>query len=135
MNIKIGNRKSKILNLLLIITSLIGYLEWSGNSHIFLFKAEAEIFSKLFTDPVSVVHPFTILPLASQILLLITTFQKTPDKTLTYISIAGLGLLLGFMFIVGLLSMNFKILISTIPFIVVSVLSIRHFRKNEQQII
>lgn len=123
--------KSKILNLLLIITSQIGYLEWSGNNHIFLFKAEVEIFSKLFTDPISVVHPFTILPLAAQILLLSTIFQKAPSKILTYISIAGLGLLLGFIFIVGILSMNFKIIISTIPFIVVSVVSIRHCRESK----
>jgi hypothetical protein len=121
--------KNKFLNFLLIITSLIGYLEWGGNNHIFLFKAEAEIFSKLFTDPVSVLHPFTILPLIGQILLLITIFQKTPSKILTYISIAGLGLLLGFMFIVGIMSMNFKIIISTIPFIVISILAIRHYRK------
>ena len=120
--------KSKILNFLLIITSLLGYLEWSGNNHIFLFKAEAEIFSKLFTDPISVLHPFTILPLVGQILLLITLFQKTPSKILTYISIAGLGLLLGFMFIVGLMSMNFKIIISTIPFIVVAVWTVLNLK-------
>lgn len=121
--------KSKVLNFLLIITSLCGYLEWSGNSHIFLFKAEADIIYKLFTNPISVLHPFTILPLVGQILLLITLFQKTPSKTLTFISIVGLGLLLGFMCIVGLMSMNFKIIISTIPFIVVSVLAIKHYRK------
>nr|MBK9653730.1 hypothetical protein [Bacteroidota bacterium] len=121
--------KSKVLNTLLIITSLLGYLEWSGNNHIFLFKAEAEIFSKLFTNPTSVLHPFTILPMIGQILLLITIFQKTPSKILTYISIGGLGLLLGFMCIVGIMSMNFKIIISTIPFIVVSIIGIRHYRK------
>lgn len=121
--------KSKILNLLLIITSLLGYLEWSGNNHIFLFKAEAEIFSKLFTDPVSVLHPFTLFPLIGQLLLAITLFQKTPSKTLTYISIVGLGLLLWFMCFVGIVSMNFKIIISTIPFIVVSIFAIKHYRK------
>ncbi len=31
--------KSKILNFFLIITSLLGYLEWGGNSHSFLFQA------------------------------------------------------------------------------------------------
>ncbi|MBS1635156.1 MAG: hypothetical protein JST26_04475 [Bacteroidetes bacterium] len=121
--------KSKILNLLIILTSLIGYLEWSGNSHTFLFEAEAEIFSRLFTDPVSVLHPFTILPLISQVLLFITLFQKTPGKTLTYIGIAGLALLLVFMCIIGIMSMNFKIILSTVPFIVVAVLTIRHYRK------
>jgi hypothetical protein len=49
---------------------------------------------------------------------------------LTYISIAGLGLLLGFMFVVGLISMNFKIIISTIPFITLAILAIRHYKNQ-----
>lgn len=125
--------KSKILNFLLLITSLLGYLEWGGNNHIFLFKAEAEFFLKLFADPISVIHPFTILPLVGQILLLITLFQKTPNKTLSFISILGLGLLLGFIFIIGLMSLNFKVIISTIPFIVVSVLTIRNYKNKITQ--
>ena len=52
--------KSKILNLLLIVTSLFGYLEWGGNNSILLFQAEADIISKLFTDPTSVIHPFIL---------------------------------------------------------------------------
>jgi hypothetical protein len=122
--------KSKILNFLLIITSLLGYLEWSGNSHTFLFQAEAEIFSKVFSDPVSVIHPFTILPLIGQLLLMATLFQKTPGKKLTYFGIGSLGLLLGFMFLIGALSLNYKIISSTIPFICVSILTIRHYRRK-----
>jgi hypothetical protein len=121
--------KTKVLNFLLIVTSLLGYLEWSGNNQIFLFKAEAEIFYKIFTNPRSVLHPFILLPFVGQILLLITLFQKTPGRALTYISIAGLGLLLGFMFVIGLISFNYKIIFSTIPFLVVAVLTIRHSRK------
>lgn len=121
--------KSKILNSLLIISSLLGYLEWSGNNHSFLFQAEGDILSKLFTDPISTLHPFTILPLIGQILLVVTLFQKTPSKTLTYISIGSLGILLAFMFVIGLISLNYKIIISTIPFIDVSVIAIRHYRK------
>lgn len=121
--------KSKVLNSLLIISSLLGYLEWSGNNHSFLFQAEAEIFSKLFTDPTSILHPFIVLPMVGQVILVVTLFQKTPSKTLTYISIGSLGLLLGFMFVIGLMSLTYKIIISTIPFIVVSVIAIRHYRK------
>lgn len=121
--------KPKILNALLVVTSLLGYLEWSGDSHTFLFQAEAEILHKLFTNPSSVVHPFILLPLIGQILLLITLFQKSPSKILTYVSIAGLGLLLGFMFIIGLISLNYKIIISTISFLVVAVLTIINLRK------
>lgn len=123
--------KSKILNLLLIITSLLGFLEWGGNNHTFLFQAEAELLSKVFTDPISVIHPFTILPLLGQVILIFTLFQRTANKILTYISIGCLGILLGFMFVIGFMSLNFKIILSIIPFFVVFILTIRHNRKNE----
>ncbi|MBL0135671.1 MAG: hypothetical protein IPP79_17675 [Chitinophagaceae bacterium] len=122
--------KIKILNTLLILTSLIGFLQWGKDSHLFLFQAEAEIIGKLFTDPTSVLHPFTVLPLAGQIILLITIFQKNPSKVLTLIGLSGLALLLLFMLLVGILSVNFKIIISTLPFVIVAILSIRHLWLN-----
>jgi hypothetical protein len=65
----------------------------------------------------------------SQLLLLITLFQKTPSKILSYWSIAGLGLLMGFMFIIGIISLQYKIVISTIPFIIISIVAIKHYKK------
>ena len=121
--------KSKILNLFLIITSLFGYLEWSENSNSFLFQVECEILAKIFTDPISILHPFTIFPMISQVILIFTLFQKTPGKALTYLGIAGLGILLGFMFVIGVISANYKIIASTIPFVAVSILAVRHYRK------
>ena len=121
--------KPKILNFLLIITSLFGYLEWGGNNDLVLIKAEAEIFSELFSDPVSIFHPFILLPIVGQTLLLITLLQKTPSKTFTYIGVACLGLLLGFMFVIGLIVLNFKILISTLPFIITAVFTMRYSHK------
>lgn len=123
--------KDKSLNILLIITSLFGYLEWSGNNHSFLFQAEAEIISRLFTDPLSIVHPFTILPLLGQLILIGTLFQKLPSKSLTFISIGCLGILVAFMFAVGLISLNYRIIISTIPFLSTSVIAIRHYSKTK----
>ena len=125
--------KGKILNLLLILTSLMGYLSWGKNQHLFLFQAEAEIFSKFFSDPLSVLHPFTILPFAGQVMLGITLFQKTPSKVLTYISIGALGILLGLMFVIGLMSSNPKIIFSTIPFLVLSIVTIIYHRKRRDQ--
>ena len=125
--------KSRIINLLLVITSLLGYLQWSGNNQAFLFEAEVEILYKIFTDPVAVLHLFTILPLVSQIFLVITLFQRTPNKTLTYIGMAGLVMLLGFMFVIGIISGNYKILLSTIPFLTVIVVAIRHYGKTKMQ--
>ena len=92
--------KSKIVNLLLIVTSLFGYLEWSGNNHLFLFQAEMEIISKIFKDPMSMLHPFIVLPLLGQIVLFITLFQKKPSKFWTYLGMASIGILLFFMFVI-----------------------------------
>lgn len=122
--------KPKILNFLLVFTSLLGYLEWGKNNKQFLFQAESEILSKLFNDPTSVIHPLTILPLAGQILLLITLFQKHPNKILTFTGIGGIGLLLGLMFFISLISLNFKILSSTIPFLLLGFVTIRHHWKT-----
>lgn len=123
--------KSKILNFLLIITSLFGYLEWGGNNHMFLFQTEIEIFSKLLIHPTSVIHPLTILPLLGQLFLLFTLFQKEPSKKLTFIGITCIGILILLMFIIGIMSWNFKILTSTLPFIALSIVTIFHHRKTQ----
>jgi hypothetical protein len=122
--------KSKLFSILLLITSLLGYLEWSGNNHTFLFQAEIEIISKLFTNPTAVLHPFTIIPLLGQSILLITIFQSKPNKTLTFLGIGAIGILLVFMFLVGIMALNYKIIISTIPFILFSITTIRYYKKK-----
>lgn len=120
--------KSKIYNFLLILSSLIGYLEWGKTNHSFLYQVEIEMLSKLMTDLRSIIHPLTILPLIGQILLLATLFQKKPNKTWTYIGIGCIGLLLILMFLIGLISLNYKITLSTIPFIVITILAIKQYR-------
>lgn len=122
--------KSKVLNLLLIISSLIGYLEWGKDQHSFLFEVEGDILKKLISNPSQIAHPFIILPLLGQLLLLITLFQKTTSKKLSYLGIASIGILYILMFAIGCLGLNFKILISTLPFLFLSVLSILHLRKR-----
>ena len=64
--------KSKLLNIGLILTSFVGYLEWGGNNKMFLIQGEIELISKLLTDPGSALHPFTLLPLIGQVLLILT---------------------------------------------------------------
>lgn len=107
----------------------MGYLEWGGNNSLFLFQAEGEILSKLVSDPGSVLHPFILLPLAGQLLLLMTLFQKIPTRGLTFAGIACIGLLLGFMFLIGLLTLSVKVLLSSLPFLVLAFFTIRFYRR------
>lgn len=125
--------KHKFLNALLILTSLIGYLEWGGNNQCYLFQAEIDIITKIFTDPKSMLHPLTILPLVGQILLAVTMFQKQPSKVLTYCGTIGIALLLVLMLIIGLLAGNLKMVIFALPFVITSFFTIkfiRSIRKN-----
>lgn len=123
--------KSKIINLSLILTSLLGYLEWGKDNSMFLFQGEIDVISKLFTDPTSVIHPFTLLPLIGQLLLVVTLFQKKPSRILTFLGMGGIGILLLLMLAIGIMGPNFKIIISTLPFLVTGVLAIRHYRRNK----
>lgn len=122
--------KARILNILLILTSLFGYLEWGGNNHLFLYQAELDIVIKLINDPSSVMHPFILLPLIGQIILIATIFQQKPNKVLTYTGIGCLAILLVFMFIIGTLSINFKIILSSVPFITIAFYTIIYNRKT-----
>jgi hypothetical protein len=126
--------KSKILNLLLVFSSLLGYLEWGTDNHSFLFQAESEIISKLFSDPGSAIHPLTILPLIGQLLLLFTLVQKTPSRRLTYWGMAGLGILLLVVLLVGILGRNYNVALSTLPFWVFAYLRIRDLRKSRPSV-
>lgn len=119
----------KLTNLLLILTSLLGYLEWGSGSHSFLFQVEAELLVKLFVQPRAVLHPFTVLPLLGQALLLLTLFQKKPSKWLTYTGMAGLAVLLLLIFAIGMMGMNVKIIASAVPFLCLCAWTMLQHRK------
>lgn len=122
--------KTKIYSFVLILSSLIGYLEWGTGQHAFLWEAEWEVLQNLINGTKSVIHPFTIIPLMGQILLMVTLFQKQPSRIITYIGIACIGLLLLLMAFIGVISLSWKIFFSVVPFITLSILTIRHHRKN-----
>ena len=121
--------RKKVLNLLLIVTSLFGYLEWGTDSHTFMIQAEAEVIGKLLTEPLAVIHPLTVLPMLGQIALLVTLFQKIPNRTLTWFGIASIGLLFAFILLAGLLGMHALVALSTAPFLIIALLTIREIRR------
>lgn len=125
-------KKNKTLNLCLILFSLIGYLEWGGDNSMFLFQGEIDLIQKFIENPTSIIHPFILLPFFGQAILVYSLFQKTPSKFLTYLGIGGIGILLLLMFFIGLISFNFKILLSTLPFLVTAILTIIHYRKSSK---
>ncbi|MBK8620639.1 MAG: hypothetical protein IPN79_02495 [Saprospiraceae bacterium] len=120
----------KILNVFVIVSSLFAYLEWGGGHESFLFESEWMVIGKLLSDPGSVLHPFIILPLTGQVLLVITLFQQFPSKKLIIAGTIMLGILLGFIFIVGVVSGRISIIVSTIPFLIFSALLLKEVIKR-----
>lgn len=121
--------KHKVLILFVILFSFLGYLEWGTHQKTFLFEAEYLIMTKLFTDFKAVIHLFTIIPLFGQFLLLFTLFQKKPNTILIYSGIASLSLLFLFLFLIGLLSLKIKILLSSLPFLILASYTIVYTKK------
>jgi hypothetical protein len=121
----------KLMNAGLIVTSLAGYLEWGGSNSSFLLEAELVLFRKLFSEPLSVLHPFTVLPLIGQVLLIATLFQARPGKLFTILGALFIGLLLLVIFAIGSMMLNWKMIASTVPFIVLAIFAVRHSFKYE----
>ncbi len=122
--------KTYQFSILLLLTSLFGYLEWSETNHAFLVEAEVEIFKKILTHPSDIIHPFTIIPVIGQLFIILSFVIQRFKKLLIYSGIVSLGLLIGFIFIIGCLSINYKIILSTTPFIVTVIFTVIHLKKQ-----
>lgn len=111
--------KPKLLNLLLLLSFQIGYLEWGTNQHQFIFEAQYEIIVKALTDLMSVVHPFTVLPFLGECLLLVALLQKNTHRKLVLTGAILLGFFMLLLLLIGLVSFKVKIICSVIPFWIV----------------
>lgn len=123
--------KQKIATLFLVLASLCVYLEWGGHQSTFLIWAEAEVFKKLVTNPADVLHPLILLPLAGQLMLIASIFTKTPRRWLTFSGLACLGLLPLFVFVIGLISLHYKIVLCSLPFMACAVHTILINRRQK----
>ncbi|NUM30954.1 MAG: hypothetical protein HUU47_01365 [Bacteroidetes bacterium] len=113
--------KFKLYLVFALFASLVGYLEW-GNNNAFIYEIEFLFFSKIFTNPISVIHPFTVIPLIGQILLIILIFKNKPNKPLTIIALTSIAILFLMILLTGILSQNLKIVISVVPYFVFCIL-------------
>ena len=125
---KILNLSAKYINFSLVLASLFGLLEWGGNNAQFLYEVEFEILKKLSINPGSVLHPLTIIPFLSQAILIYTLIQRTPSRTLTIIGIYGIGILMVLILAIGIMTVNIKMIASTLPFILCSIVAFKHYK-------
>ena len=130
---KDDNIIKKILSVCLLLTSLIGYLEWGKGNHNFLFQVEYSLFFSSIGTSESFLHPFILIPLIGQLILLFTVFQKMPSRILGIVGLVCLSLIMLFLFFIGLFASNIKIAISAVPFIITGIIFLRYNRKQNKK--
>lgn len=118
----------RIINLCLLLSFQFCYLEWPNNS-IYIYQAEIDIFSKTESLIDNLSHPIILLGLIPQIIILLSVFIGSFNKKINTIAVLLLSLLVLFFFLIGLLALNYKIAVSTIPFLIFVGIYFYRFRK------
>ncbi len=121
----------RVLNIILLLTSLIGYLHWGKDQHAFLFQVEYELLFRA-SHSRNFLHPFVLVPMLGQLLLLFSVFQKAPGSIPTITGIACLSLIMLMILLVGILSLNPGIIGSALPFIATAIYAITYNRKQKR---
>ena len=103
---------------------------WGKDQHAFLFEVEADLFIKMKNSAASFLHPFILVPLIGQIILLYTLFQRKPGRILSFIALGCLSTLMVMILFVGVITTNVRIAGSAIPFLVTGILVLRYNRKK-----
>ncbi len=114
----------RIYSLGLLLTFLLCYFHW-GNNSAFLVEIQYELILK--TKDTSLLHPLIIGPAIGELLLLFTVLR--PNKKLILTGLILLMVLVLMVLLAGILGLQLKMIASTIPYIIISVLYIHHYKK------
>lgn len=122
----------KLWNILLLLSFLTGYLEWGKDQHLFIFQAIVELYEKGKANPLSVLHPFILLPFIGMLLFLFSIFQKSPNRIISIIGALCMSTIMLMILLIAVIGPNFKMLVSAIPFFIVVFFVFKsHWRKLE----
>ena len=122
--------QKKLSLLCALFSFLVCYLEWGQNNSSFIFEVEYLILFQKSGKADSFMHPLILLPFVGQLLILYALFQKSPRKSLVFSGLSLMGLLVVLVLLVGILSRNPKIALSTVPFLLSSLWYIWVFRST-----
>lgn len=100
----------------LFLSSFIGYLEWGKQSE-FIAEIEYDLLLKLGDSPEAFLHPFILLPLLGQLILMVSLWMSKPKFWLVVLASTGIALLFLMLLFIGLLDWNPKITLFTLPFL------------------
>lgn len=121
-----------IVNIGLVIAFSICYMQWGNNNSAFIAQVEYQLLFKEKNILQAVTHPLIAAGLIGQLLLLYSAIAVKAKKIIPVIAIALLSLVVLLILVAGILSVNYKMILSTIPFITLSVFFFYKFRKAKR---
>jgi hypothetical protein len=113
--------RQRLLNIGIVLSFLVCYLEWGGGHSAFVAQVQYELLVGK-PEAQNFAHPMIALPFVGQLLLLYTLFQKRPSRRLTSIGIVLMGVLVLLLALIAVLSMNARTGLSTLPFLALAVI-------------
>lgn len=119
----------RLLNLLLLLTFQLGYMEWPPHNSMFVFQAEYAIFTKTNQLIQNVTHPIILLGLLAQLVLLFAAIVPKFPKKINIIGIVILGLLMLLFLFISLLTKNSKMFAATLPYLSISIYYFWNYKK------
>ncbi|WP_421754146.1 hypothetical protein [Croceimicrobium sp.] len=114
--------QARLYPLFLLLSTFLVYLEWGGAQRAFLVEMEVQLFRDLFQQPEHFAHPLILLPLFGQLLLIFLILKPQAKRLWPMLSIISIGLLLLFVLLGALLKWNPLMLLSVMPFMLISLL-------------
>lgn len=121
----------RLLNILLLLTFQLGYMEWPPHNSMFVFQATYEIFSKTDTLLSNLMHLIILLGFLAQLVLLLSAIVPQSNKKINALGILVLGILILLFLLISILSKNLKMFLATLPYLSISVYFFWNFKKIE----
>lgn len=111
------------LNIALLVTSGLGYLEWA-NQRTILYAVEWDLLAGVVQKGSAFAHPAVALPFLGQLLLIFAILTNPEKLWRTYLACVGIGMLHLVILYIGILNANWLMIASVVPFLALSVLAV-----------
>lgn len=127
-------KKNTLLNLGLIAGFLCCYTEWGQSRSMFVAGAIYEILVVQGHFWQNLTHPIILAGLTGLLILLYCAFSKKARYWLNVIGIVLLGIVVLLFLLAGLLAMNPKTIVSTLPYLILIYLFFRTRHQTKKQL-
>lgn len=106
------------------------YLEWGGGNHCFIFQLQQKILTEPRQFIANFTHPIILAGFVGQVFLFLSLFVQKQQFRMVAYGLILLGIPVFLIVLSGILSANFRIFGSCLPFLLFAYLSLYRLKRN-----